>query len=89
MRAYQIDSSNSRAWGANGRRDGAETRRSNSASAAEDRPYATIAIKSHVSITLELKNPNFKKWKAFRSMCGKFGLLDDTLSPQETVDPGW
>jgi hypothetical protein len=40
--------------------------------------YATINIQSHVPIKLELRSPNYTKWKAFfESLCGKFGLLYD------------
>uniref|UniRef100_A0A0E0MDM9 Uncharacterized protein n=1 Tax=Oryza punctata TaxID=4537 RepID=A0A0E0MDM9_ORYPU len=36
-------------------------------------PYATVAIKSHVSITLENTHLNYNKWQAiFTSLCGKF-----------------
>jgi hypothetical protein len=54
--------------------------------------YATISIKSHVPITLELKCPNYTRWSAFfLSLCGKFGLrshIDGTaaLCPD---DPAW
>nr|CAE05417.1 OSJNBa0035I04.5 [Oryza sativa Japonica Group]CAE05956.3 OSJNBb0088C09.15 [Oryza sativa Japonica Group] len=54
-------------------------------------PYATIAVKSHVPISLELRNPNYNKWKAFfRSMCGKFGLLDLLdAAPPANPDAAW
>ena len=48
-------------------------------------PYSTMSIKSHVPVTLELKNPNCTKWSSiFRSMCGNLGLLkhiDGTVAP--------
>jgi hypothetical protein len=38
--------------------------------------YATINIQSHVPMKLELRSPNYTKWKAFiEPLCGKFGLL--------------
>jgi hypothetical protein len=54
-------------------------------------PYATVAVKSHVPISLELRNPNYNKWKAFfRSMCGKFGLLDHLdAAPPANPDAAW
>lgn len=54
-------------------------------------PYVTIAVKSHVPISLELRNPNYNKWKAFfRSMCGKFGLLDHLdAAPPANPDAAW
>jgi hypothetical protein len=39
-------------------------------------PFATINIKLHIPMTLELKTSNFTKWStAFQATCGKFGLL--------------
>ena len=39
-------------------------------------PYATISVKSHLPITLELKRPNFTRWSSFfLSLCGKFSLF--------------
>jgi len=57
-------------------------------------PYATVSVKAHMPITLELKNPNFTKWSAyFRDMCGKFGLLRHLDGPSpvagQPVDPAW
>ncbi|XP_062188959.1 uncharacterized protein LOC133892290 [Phragmites australis] len=55
-------------------------------------PFATTAIKSHVSMTLELKNPNYNKWVSFfHSMCGKFGLKShiDSSVPARLTDPAW
>jgi len=38
-------------------------------------PYATVSVKAHVPVTLEMKNSNYTKWASlFKSMCGKFGL---------------
>nr|ABA94365.1 retrotransposon protein, putative, unclassified [Oryza sativa Japonica Group] len=49
-------------------------------------PYATVNVKTHIPITLELKHPNFNKWKTFfTSMCCMFGLLphiDGTAPPR-------
>ena len=57
-------------------------------------PYASVSVKAHVPITLELKNPNFTRWSAyFRDMCGKFGLLRHLDGPSpvagQPVDPAW
>ena len=52
-------------------------------------PFATINVKLHVPMVLELKPSNFTKWStAFRAMCGKFGLLShlDTASPMRPTD---
>jgi hypothetical protein len=55
-------------------------------------PYATLSVKSHVPITLEIKNSNYSKWAPyFKSLCGKFGLkphIDGTLAADPT-DPNW
>ena len=54
-------------------------------------PYATVCVRSHVPVSLELKNPNYSKWSSFfTSLCGKFGLLGhiDGSAPQPT-DPAW
>ncbi|XP_066361930.1 uncharacterized protein [Miscanthus floridulus] len=55
-------------------------------------PYATISVKSHVPVTLELNHPNFNQWSPFfTSLCGKFGLLphiDGTAAARPT-DPAW
>ena len=54
--------------------------------------YATINVKSHVPLILDLKLPNFTKWSAFfTAMCGKFGLLghiDGSIPPRPT-DRNW
>ena len=57
-------------------------------------PYATVSVKAHVPITLQLKNPNFTRWSAyFHDMCGKFGLLRHLVGPSpvagQPVDPAW
>lgn len=54
-------------------------------------PYATVSVKSHMLITLELKNPNYTMWTSFfKSMCGKFGIMSyiDGTAPRPT-DPAW
>jgi len=39
-------------------------------------PYASVNVKTHVPIELDLRLPNYNKWNAlFTAMCGKFGLL--------------
>ncbi|XP_025791956.1 uncharacterized protein LOC112873153 [Panicum hallii] len=57
-------------------------------------PYASVSVKAHVPITLELKNPNFTRWSAyFHDMCRKFGLLRHLDGPSpiasQPVDPAW
>ena len=55
-------------------------------------PFATINVKAHVPITLELRSSNYTKWSAFfHAMCGKFGLLkhiNGTPAPKP-VDETW
>jgi hypothetical protein len=55
-------------------------------------PYATVFVKSHVPITLEMKNSNYSKWVSyFKSLCGKFGLkphIDGTLAA-DPADRNW
>jgi hypothetical protein len=55
-------------------------------------PYATVFVKSHVPITLEIKNSNYSKWASyFKSLCSKFSLkphIDGTLVADPT-DPNW
>jgi hypothetical protein len=55
-------------------------------------PYATVSVKFHVPITLEIKNSNYSKWASyFKSLCGKFGLklhIDGTLAA-DPADPNW
>src|SRR5438552_1245428 len=53
-------------------------------------PYATVTVRSHVPLILDLKTPNYSKWSSFfTSMCSKFGLMahiDDTASrPDDTT----
>ena len=47
-------------------------------------------MKTHISVTLEMKNPNFTKWSSFfQAMCGKFSLhphIDGPALPL-TTDP--
>ena len=54
--------------------------------------YATINVKAHVPIELELYNANYGKWSAFfKAMCGKFGLLhhiNGSFPPRRT-DAAW
>ncbi|XP_066369870.1 uncharacterized protein [Miscanthus floridulus] len=55
-------------------------------------PFATINIKLHVPMTLELKPSNFTKWStAFQATCGKFGLLHHlaTTSTSRPTDEAW
>ena len=55
-------------------------------------PYATISVKSHVPVTLELNHPNFNQWSPFfTSLCGKFGLLPhiDGMAAARPTDPAW
>lgn len=53
-------------------------------------PYATIAVKSHVPMTLDLISSNYTKWSAsFKAMCGKFGHLrhiNSTAAPNPVTD---
>jgi len=54
--------------------------------------YATINVRQHVPITLDLKLPNYTKWSAFfTAMCGKFGLLGhiDGSIPTRPTDRTW
>jgi hypothetical protein len=48
-------------------------------------PFATVNVKAHVPITLELTS-NYLKWAFFfKSLCGKFGLrshIDGSALPQ-------
>jgi hypothetical protein len=64
-------------------------------------PFATINIKLHVPMTLELKPSNFTKWSTvFQATCGKFGLLhhlatastsrsDEALKQADFCVRGW
>jgi hypothetical protein len=54
-------------------------------------PYTAVNVKTHIPVTLEMKNPNFTKWASFfQSLCGKFSLrphIDDPAPPAN--DPSW
>jgi len=55
-------------------------------------PYATISVKNHIPVTLELAKPNFNQWEPFfSSLCGKFGLLShvDGTAAANPTDPAW
>ncbi|XP_066324358.1 uncharacterized protein [Miscanthus floridulus] len=55
-------------------------------------PYATISVKNHIPVTLELAKPNFNQWEPFfSSLCGKFGLLShvDGTAKANPTDPAW
>jgi hypothetical protein len=55
-------------------------------------PYATINVKNHIPVTLELAKPNFNQWEPFfTSLCGKFALLPhvDRLEEARPTDPTW
>ena len=55
-------------------------------------PFATINVKSHIPMTLELRSSNYTKWSSFfHAMCGKFGLLKhiDGTPPPDPVDAAW
>jgi hypothetical protein len=55
-------------------------------------PYATINVKNHIPVTLELAKPNFNQWEPFfTSLCGKFALLShiDELQEARPTDPSW
>ncbi|XP_039793082.1 uncharacterized protein LOC120659087 [Panicum virgatum] len=55
-------------------------------------PYASVNIKTHIPIKLDLRLPNYNKWNVFfTAMCGKFDLLghiDGTITSRPT-DPTW
>ena len=53
--------------------------------------YATVNVKSHIPITLDLQS-NYSKWAFFfKSLCGKFGLRShiDGSAPPRPDDPQW
>jgi hypothetical protein len=55
-------------------------------------PYSTVAVRSHVPVVLEMKNPNYSKWSSFfKTMCGKFGMSShlNTASTADTTDIAW
>jgi hypothetical protein len=52
-------------------------------------PYATVNVKSHIPITLDLQS-NYSKWAFFfKSLCSKFGLRShiDGSTPPRPDDP--
>ncbi|XP_039834459.1 uncharacterized protein LOC120695230 [Panicum virgatum] len=54
-------------------------------------PFATINVKSHIPIMLDLGASNYTKWSIFfLDMCGKFGLLrhnDGAAAPNRVDAP--
>jgi hypothetical protein len=48
-------------------------------------------VKTHIRVTLEMKNPNFTKWASFfKALCGKFSLRPYIDGPPPAVgDPSW
>jgi hypothetical protein len=54
-------------------------------------PYTAVNVKTHIPMTLEMKNPNFTKWASFfQSLCGKFSLRPHIDGPPPAaVDPSW
>jgi hypothetical protein len=55
-------------------------------------PYTAVNVKTHIPVTLEMKNPNFTKWASFfKVLCGKFSLSHTSASlllpPAD--DPSW
>jgi hypothetical protein len=54
--------------------------------------YAAVNVKQHVPIVLNLKRPNYSKWKAFfTALCAKYGLLGhiDGTEAARPADPTW
>jgi hypothetical protein len=55
-------------------------------------PYTAVNVKTHIPVTLEMKNPNFTKWASFfKALCGKFSLLphiSESAAPP-VDDPSW
>jgi hypothetical protein len=52
--------------------------------------YATVNVKSHISMMLELQTTNFNKWSSFRAMCSKFDLLAHiTVPAPDPRTPTW
>ena len=52
--------------------------------------YATISIKKHIPVTLEMAKPDFNQWEPFfSSLYGKFGLLShvDGTAEANPTDP--
>jgi hypothetical protein len=54
-------------------------------------PYTAVNVKTHIPVTLEMKNPNFTKWASFfKSLCGKFSLRPHIDGPPPpATDPSW
>ena len=55
-------------------------------------PFASVNVKHHVPMTLELKGGNFARWSAsFLAMCGKFGVIShiDGTAPPSPADSSW
>jgi hypothetical protein len=55
-------------------------------------PCTAVNVKTHIPVTLEMKNPNFTKWASFfKALCGKFSLLphiSESAAPP-VDDPSW
>ena len=53
-------------------------------------PYTTVNVKTHIPVTLEMKNPNITKWASFfQALCGKFSLRPHIDGPPAAADPLW
>lgn len=55
-------------------------------------PYTSIHVKSHVSIDLELQNPNYTRCSnIFTAMCGRFDLIGyiNSTKVARLIDPSW
>jgi hypothetical protein len=54
-------------------------------------PYTVVNVKTHIPVTLEMKNPNFTKWASFfKDLCGKFNLRPHIDGPPPPAgDPSW
>jgi len=55
-------------------------------------PFASVNVKHHVPMTLELQGGNFARWSAsFLAMCGKFGVIShiDGTAPPSPADSSW
>jgi hypothetical protein len=54
-------------------------------------PYTAVNVKTHIRVTLEMKNPNFTKWASFfKALCGKFSLRPHIDGPPPGAgDPSW
>jgi hypothetical protein len=53
--------------------------------------YTSVNVKTHIPVTLEMKNPNFTKWASFfKALCGKFSLRPHIDGPPPPAsDPSW